>query len=246
VSKTNPLSERCTAHSKSRGGERCRKWVVGGGVCREHGASKKVKAAQQARAAVMQAELEAAKKGLPYERRHPGEVLLDAVAASDILMQHLLRRRAAGELTPEEAVAVGLAVDRAARTSKIAIDASIESRLLAFEETRLQRSAEDTAAAWTGLLLVTLRNVALAAADKLLVIDGLWDVMRRIREQDVELPRAHAEEVQEFRRELERTIAAKELEAAEVIEGDDAEEDEDLELADNVSMLWPNNPGGVA
>jgi hypothetical protein len=124
----DPTASQCTARAKSTG-ERCKHRVRGSGVCRVHGASKKVKAAQEARAAVMEAELEAAKQNTPFERRHPGEVLLDAVMASDVLLQHLLRKRAAGELSADESMALGFAIDRASRTSKTALDAGIEERM---------------------------------------------------------------------------------------------------------------------
>jgi hypothetical protein len=130
----DPTASQCTAHSKSNNGERCKHRVRGGGVCHVHGASKKVKAAQEARAAVMEAELEAAKQGVPFERRHPFEVLADAVLGSDVLLQHLLRRQAAGELSAEESTALGWAIDRAARTSKTAIDVGISERLLEIQE----------------------------------------------------------------------------------------------------------------
>lgn len=110
----------CTARSKATG-ERCLRHVRGGGVCYSRGGNApKVKAAREARIVGVTAELEAAKKGQPYERRHPGEVLLDAVMTSDILMRHLLEKRAAGELTAEEATALGWAIDRASRTAKTA------------------------------------------------------------------------------------------------------------------------------
>ena len=244
MSKTNPLSERCTAHSKSKGGERCLRWVVGSGVCAVHGRSKRVLAAQQGRAAQMRLEIEAAKNGQVYERRHPAAVLLDAVMGSDVVLRHLLDRRAAGKLTAEESTALGWAIDRAARVSKTAIDASIESRLLEFEETRLQRSAEDMAAAWAGLLLATLRRATLSATVKLEVWRAWYDTAREIREADVELPRAHADEVQEFRRQLELE-AAEEAAAIESIAEEVDEEEEDAELAD-VSLLFPRGPGSVA
>jgi hypothetical protein len=134
VSASNPLSERCPAKAKSTG-EQCRKWVVGTGVCPEHGGNaRQVRAAREARIVAMSAELEAAKKGQPFERRHPGEVLMTAVLASDVLLTHLLDKRAAGELTAEESTALGWAIDRAARTSKTALDANIAERLTEIRE----------------------------------------------------------------------------------------------------------------
>jgi hypothetical protein len=118
--------------------------------------SKKVRAAQEARAAVARAEFEAAQKaaemGLPFERRHPGEVLLDSVAASDVLMQHLLRQRAAGVLTVEESVALGFAIDRAARTAKVALDAGVQERMAQVQEGVARAQAQKLIAAMDRLL----------------------------------------------------------------------------------------------
>jgi hypothetical protein len=145
VSADNPLSQRCTARCKATQ-QQCRKWVIGGGpnaVCDSHGGRAiQVKRAKELRLATMKAELDAARAGLPYERRHPGEVLLDAVAASDVLLQHLLSQRAAGALTVEESIALGFAIDRAARTSKIAIDVNVTERLIAAQE-RVSRAQAD-------------------------------------------------------------------------------------------------------
>jgi hypothetical protein len=82
----------------------------------------------------MEAEAEAAKRKVPYERRHPLEVLWDALLGSDVVLQELLRKQSRGELTAEESVALGWAIDRAARTAKTAIDANLEARWLATQE----------------------------------------------------------------------------------------------------------------
>jgi hypothetical protein len=156
MSAGNPLSQRCTARCKSRDGQQCRKWVIGGGpnaVCDSHGGrAAQVRRAKELRLATMKAELEAAKKGLPLERRHPGEILLDAVAASDVLLTHLLRQRAAGKLSGEEALALGAAIDRAARTSKTAIDVNVTERLLEAQGRVTQAQANRLIAAMEALV----------------------------------------------------------------------------------------------
>lgn len=88
----------------------------------------------------MQAELEAAKRGQVFERRHPLEVLWDA-ARRDVILQLLLRKQAAGELTADESMALSFAIDRAARTSKIAIDANLEQRWVQAQEGLVQDHA---------------------------------------------------------------------------------------------------------
>ena len=143
MSTRNPLSQRCTARCKATG-RQCRKWVIAGGpnaVCDSHGGrAAQVRRAKELRLATMKAEQAAARAGLPHERRHPGEILLDAVAASDVLMQHLLRQRAAGALTAEESIALGAAVDRAARVSRSALDAGVQERMAQVRE-RLTRTS---------------------------------------------------------------------------------------------------------
>jgi hypothetical protein len=245
VSKSNPLTSQCEAMSK-RAGRQCRNWVEAGGhgVCRTHGQSEKVKAAQRARAEVARAELEAAKKGLPYERRPAVEVLADAVMGSDILLQHLLRRRANGELTSEEAMALGLTLDRAARIAKIAIDAQVEVKLAQLEEVRLQRSAEELSAQLLGLFSVALRLAELSASVRLTVWHSWYAGLRQIQREQV-WPRLYGDAVENFRLELEQAVA-EERAAANPISVDVIEEDDDAELGDNVAILWPRNPGGPA
>jgi hypothetical protein len=147
----DPTASQCTAHSKSNNGEQCKHRVRGGGVCHVHGRSKKVRA-QEARAVVMEAELEAAKNGQPYERRHPGEVLLDAVMASDVLLQHLLRKQNAGELSAEESTALGWAIDRASRTSKTALDAGVQERIVQVRERPTRLLVDQLTAILRGIL----------------------------------------------------------------------------------------------
>jgi hypothetical protein len=240
VSARDPLTSRCPALAKSTG-RQCRQWVRGGGVCRTHGgAAFQVKAAREARIITMEAELEAAKNAQPYERRDPGEVLMDAVMASDVLLQHLLRKRAVGELTPEESVALEFAIDRATRTSKTALDANVSERLVELQEQRIEWNAADRAGQLNGLLVTTLRAAPLSAADKLLVWRGVFATVREILQQEVEVPRMRGPEVQAFTAELEREAAAEVSPVALGIGGDDedSDDDDDSGLAD-VPYLFP-------
>jgi hypothetical protein len=198
----NPLSSQCSATSK-RSGCRCRRMVVGGGVCAMHGgAAPQVRAARKARIIEMEAELEAAKEGQPYERRHPGDVLMDAVMASDVLLQHLLRKRASGELTAEESTALNWAIDRAARTSKTALDANVSERLVELQEQRIVWNAQDRAQQLHGFVAAALERAPVSAPDKLLVWRSLFAVVAECAERQT-MPRLGGSEVQAFTRGLE-------------------------------------------
>lgn len=130
----NPLSERCPAMSE-RTGRPCQQWVIGGGVCFHHGGNaKQVKAAREARIIAAEAQAAAVARGEAWVPRHPGEVLLSAVAASDELSSALLNAYRTGEVTPAVVRALGEAIDRSARTAKTALDAGVEERMVHIRE----------------------------------------------------------------------------------------------------------------
>jgi hypothetical protein len=178
----------------------------------------------------MEAELEAARNSEPYDGpRHPGEVLMSAVAASDMLLQHLLQRRAAGELTADELVALNFAIDRAARTSKTALDANVSERLVELQMQRIVWNAQDGAQQLHGFVAAALGRAPVSAVDKLLVWRSLFAVVAECVESQ-SMPRLGGSEVQAFTRELEAEAAAKERAAADgVVWGeDDSQSDSDF------------------
>ena len=72
----------CTAKSK-RSGERCKRVVRGGGVCRMHGgAAPAVRAKQLARVAVQQAALDVRSVNPSMAPASPGEVMLDQMQSA--------------------------------------------------------------------------------------------------------------------------------------------------------------------
>lgn len=72
----------CTARSK-RSGERCKRVVLGGGVCRMHGgAAPAVRAKQLARVAVQQAALDVRSVNPSLAPASPGEVMLDQMQSA--------------------------------------------------------------------------------------------------------------------------------------------------------------------
>jgi hypothetical protein len=121
---------------------------------------------------VMEAQQEASRMGERYEARHPAEVLLTAVLASDVLLRHLLDKHAAGELSGDESMALGWAIDRAARTSRSALDASVQAQLAQVAQAR------------AGVWLVAMRRML---ADPRVTVNGdpedvLFDTLQAIRD----------------------------------------------------------------
>ena len=89
----NPLSEQCTAKSK-RSGERCRRLVMGGGVCYTHGgAARQVAAKREQR--VLLAEAQAAAQTVIVQRE-PEEILLDALHDTNATLQAIKAELHAG------------------------------------------------------------------------------------------------------------------------------------------------------
>jgi hypothetical protein len=170
----NPMSSRCTAHSKSNGGERCQHRVIGGGVCYVHGGNaSQVKAAREARVITLRAQLAAGERE-PQPARHPAEVLLSAIDDSDQIMSQLRRDFAAGLLSPELHRAYGDAIDRAARTSKMALDVSATERLIASQ----QGIARDHAARLIAVMDRCMADprVIVSCDPRLVVADAIKDL----------------------------------------------------------------------
>jgi hypothetical protein len=120
----HPLSDRCTATAKGTG-LRCRRRVVGGGVCPMHGGrAPQVAARREARIIEGEARL----RGELVEPRLPADALLAAAADADAMLQRLKRDLAAGELTPAALMSYGEWLDRTARIAKTVLDAGIDER----------------------------------------------------------------------------------------------------------------------
>ncbi len=113
----------------------CQHWVIACSVCPQHGGNApQVKAKREARIVAAEAQAAAARRGETWTPRHPGEVLLSAVAASDELSAALLTAYRTGEVTPAVVRALGEAIDRSARTAKTALDAGVEERMAQVRE----------------------------------------------------------------------------------------------------------------
>lgn len=115
--------EQCTATAKGTG-RRCARIVIGGGVCVMHGGNApQVKAAREARIVAAEAALEA-----PRSAADAADVLTSAMNDSHSLLQRLKSNIADGRVTVADLTALGDWVDRAARISKLVVDAGIEER----------------------------------------------------------------------------------------------------------------------
>lgn len=114
-------AEQCTATSR-RSGRRCGRLVIGGGVCIMHGGrAPQVKAKRLERVAI-------AEQMASSPRRHPGEVLLDAVHTSDVLALNARGKLEGGQaVTVREMRELVDATLRAATLARSALSANAES-----------------------------------------------------------------------------------------------------------------------
>lgn len=134
-SKAHPLSEQCTAHSK-RTGERCKKRVIGGGVCPQHGGRAPQVAAKRA-ARILAGEAALAAAGAEDDiRRDPRAALLAAAQDADVILQRLKQQVKSGHIEPALLSALGEWIDRSTRVSKVVIDARLDEQLLELERAK--------------------------------------------------------------------------------------------------------------
>lgn len=125
----HPLSEQCSATSKATG-QRCQRHVIGGGVCWVHGgAAPQVARAREARIIAAEAAREA-----PVSMADAADVLTSAMNDAHALLQRIKENIANGRVTDGDLRALGEWVDRAARISKLVVDAGIEERQVRLAE----------------------------------------------------------------------------------------------------------------
>lgn len=120
-------SVRCRAKAK-RSGQPCKLWAIrGGAVCRAHGgAAPQVRAAARRRVALA----EAAARG---DRRHPAEVLLDAIHVLDVNMRQAIDNDNGGD--PEALLA---AIERAATLARDALRLQVDQRQVDLQRQRVE------------------------------------------------------------------------------------------------------------
>jgi hypothetical protein len=233
----HPLSQQCSATSK-RSGKRCRRRTIAANICWVHGVNaKQVKARREQRIALWEAQQNQPPTAI--ETREPEQVLLDALHDTNVTLQAIKAQLSDGVLSPALLMVAGEWLDRLGRLGKIVIDGELEDRLEARRTRRIAIEAEARAQLLSGMLIMTLRSVPLSAADRLAVWTGFYDTLRVVVEQGID-PRMPGPEVRDFRLELERAVEAEELEAAA-----DLDVDDDSQLADNVSILWPRGDGAA-
>lgn len=125
---------RCSAHS-SRTGEPCRQWaMVGGSTCQAHGSM-----APAARQAILR-RVSLAEALATGDRRHPSEVLDDALRVVDVAGQQLIAAIASGSVTvtPETVTALVEAAKQQAVLAKVVLDAGGGQQWSAREALRAQ------------------------------------------------------------------------------------------------------------
>jgi hypothetical protein len=130
----HPLTSQCTATSK-RSGERCKRLVIGGKVCRIHGGA----APQVAEKRRDRIDLAEALADSP--RRSPWEVLADVLHSADVIAQSARKQVTSGEVTPETLFALTDAIERAGRWAKTALDAGVDERRIQVAEDQGMRLA---------------------------------------------------------------------------------------------------------
>jgi hypothetical protein len=112
-------TEPCGAKASTTG-QPCRRPVRGGGRCPKHGgASPQAKAAKARRIAL-------AEQLATTDRRHPGEVLLDAVHTADVLAKQAREKLEDGTPSPRAMKALVEATIRAAALARSALSADAE------------------------------------------------------------------------------------------------------------------------
>lgn len=146
-SRKHPLSAQCPAKSKATG-NRCQRWVIGGGPCPMHGGrAPQVAAAREARILAGEASMAID----DAERRSPAEALLAASGDADVILQRLKRQVREGEAIDGSLLqALGDWIDRTARISKTVMDARIDEKRVELQQGQAQiviaavRAALDT------------------------------------------------------------------------------------------------------
>lgn len=147
MSKTDPLSGAvwCEEHQRAecaklskRSQERCHDIAIDGtGACRHHVG----KSTEQARAEVeARRTLLAAMADAP--RLHPGEVLLRAVHAANVLLERLLADIPSEDVTSEQLDLVHRAIDRAGRWAEASVRADAADRWVRAQESVASRDAD--------------------------------------------------------------------------------------------------------
>lgn len=121
---------KCKAMSV-RSGQPCKHWaMVGHDVCQTHGGrSRQAKAAAERRMTLAEA-----LKTAP--RRHPWEVLEDALHVADLLMREARVAVEDGRVTPTLVDKMVAALERAHRLAKVNLDAGIDQRRQSLAETQ--------------------------------------------------------------------------------------------------------------
>ncbi len=160
----------CTARAKGTG-ERCKRLVVGGGVCPMHGRNRHVKANQEAR----KLRAQAAAYGDVVERS-PAEALMAAGTALDSGLQALERlATAGGAVDPVVLREIRAAATESGRMQKLIQDAGLDERRLRLEEQQQVQLGD--------VVRLVLEAHGLTVSDAAVRAD-LGEALRRVGEGD--------------------------------------------------------------
>lgn len=161
------MTEQCPATSK-RSGERCKRWVIGGGPCPIHGG----KAPQVEAKRLERIELGEALARSP--RRSPWEVLADVLHTADVVAQAARADVEGGNVTPQTVFLLTDAIERAGRWAKTALDAGVDER-----QTRV---AEREGAILASVIRAILGRLDLSPAQEAMVTIVVPQELRRAAE----------------------------------------------------------------
>ena len=234
----NPLSSQCTAMSK-RSGNRCRRMVIGGGVCPMHGgAAKQVKAKREQR--VLLAEAQAAAPATVV-MREPEEILVDALHDTNATLQAIKAELSAGLVNPILLQLAGDWIDRVGRLGKVIVDSDLTTKLHA----RLGWLAEDRAATVWGHLAAVVEASPLTAGQKVALWQARFDGLRAIADGRAPF-RLSGDELHRFGDGLLEAAAREQAAvqaAADGVVWDDSGPDSDSDGEVGSLVLFPSSDG---
>lgn len=173
----HPLGEQCSATSK-RSGKRCRRRVIGGGVCIMHGGkAKQVRARAEQRILLYEAEQKAGPPEPELPEPTADETLVAVLRDVRMTLQHL-RVEMAVNASPTLLALLGDWLDRADRISRSVIITRAEERIAQ----RKVAITEEQVGKLATFMYLALQEAGLSATQKVAVMDSLLGSLGRTDE----------------------------------------------------------------
>lgn len=173
----HPLGEQCSATSK-RSGKRCRRRVIGGGVCIMHGGkAKQVRARAEQRILLYEAEQKAGPPEPELPEPTADETLVAVLRDVRTTLQHL-RVGMAVNASPTLLALLGDWLDRADRISRSVIITRAEERIAQ----RKVAITEEQVGKLATFMYLALQEAGLSATQKVAVMDSLLGSLGRTDE----------------------------------------------------------------